>query len=217
MPKVYRTPLLTKITIIFSLATILIVPRSIIKDSEFTSIEQLPAYNCSTMSAHISSSTHNESISSPDKAYYHKTASDPVIYTDQDNLGLWIDQISQSYGVDPSLIRAIIEVESGWKVDAISSSGEHVGLMQLSTKWQRARANKLGVQDLSDPYSNVLVGIDYISYTLKETHGDVSWTLMIYNQGYQSAYENHLTGVETSYVHAVMREYQRLSGVSINV
>ena len=92
----------------------------------------------------------------------------------------WIDYIEiicQERGICPELVEAIIERESGWDPEAVN--GDCIGLMQVSEKWHRERMERLGVADLTDPYDNILVGVDYLS----ELSGkyEVGLALMIYN------------------------------------
>lgn len=92
----------------------------------------------------------------------------------------WIDYIEiicQERGICPELVEAIIERESGWDPEAVN--GDCIGLMQVSEKWHRERMERLGVTDLTDPYDNILVGVDYLS----ELSGkyEVGLALMIYN------------------------------------
>ena len=65
----------------------------------------------------------------------------------------YIKSLCQKYNIDYSLILAMIEIESGYNPNEYSSSGA-VGYMQML---------KLGITDVSDPYQNILLGIDYIS------------------------------------------------------
>lgn len=92
----------------------------------------------------------------------------------------WIDYIEiicQERDICPELVEAIIERESGWDPKAVN--GDCIGLMQVSEKWHRERMERMGVDDLKDPYDNILVGVDYLS----ELSGkyEVGLALMIYN------------------------------------
>ena len=69
--------------------------------------------------------------------------------------------------------------------------------MQISERWHLDRMNRLGVDDLFDPYSNILVGADYIS-ELAEKHGDVALVLDVYN-GNSKAFYNNDNGIISSY------------------
>lgn len=139
-----------------------------------------------------------------DRQVYHKEAQEPVIFTERDNWNAYIDEVASSYDIPPQLIKSVIQVESEWNPNAKDSTRSHVGLMQISTRWQAERAKKLGVVDMMDPYGNILIGTSYLADTLQET-GDLAWALMIYNEGYQSAYQKHLTGIVSAYASEVMK------------
>ena len=55
---------------------------------------------------------------------------------------------------------AIVEAESSGKADA--RNGGCIGLMQVYEKYHKDRMKRLGVTDLYDPYSNILVGTDIL-------------------------------------------------------
>ena len=93
------------------------------------------------------------------------------------------------YGVDYTLILAMIETESGYKYDALSSAG-CVGFMQISEKWHKDRMSKCGVEDLRDPYGNIRVGVDFIAELLERYDGNVLKALAAYNMGAAGAYRN---------------------------
>ena len=76
------------------------------------------------------------------------------------------------------LIRAVIEVESGFVVDAVSSCGAQ-GLMQLMPKTQ----NELGVKDPFDPNENISAGSRYLASLLNMFDGDLELALAAYNGG----------------------------------
>ena len=85
------------------------------------------------------------------------------------------------YDVNPALILAVVETESTYYWQA--QNGEHYGLMQINPKWQQARMEELGVEDLSDnPYDNLRVGIDFIQDLLLEYKNEYI-ALNVYNSG----------------------------------
>lgn len=65
--------------------------------------------------------------------------------------------------IDPDVIKAVVWVESRYFTGAVNYSSGCLGLMQINPTWQGSRMEELGVTDLQDPYSNLLVGIDYLS------------------------------------------------------
>lgn len=93
-------------------------------------------------------------------------------------------EIGEKYNICPELIQAIIERESGY--DPYAKRGSCIGLMQVSEKWHSDRMEELGVTDLYDPYSNILVGTDYLAELFDESiqsgrGDDIYYVLMRYN------------------------------------
>ena len=87
-----------------------------------------------------------------------------------------ISAVSQAHGVDPLLVRALIQVESNYKPRAKSSKGA-MGLMQLMP--QTAREYK--VQNPYDPRANIEAGISKLK-SLIDKWG-VELALAAYNAG----------------------------------
>jgi hypothetical protein len=90
---------------------------------------------------------------------------------------------SRRSGMDPVLILAIIEVESGFDPDARSGRGA-LGLMQVrsATLWREAERSGLAGDDPHDPHLNVLAGTLYFR-RLVRAFGPTDVALMAYNAG----------------------------------
>ncbi|MEP9324678.1 transglycosylase SLT domain-containing protein [Paraburkholderia phymatum] len=88
-----------------------------------------------------------------------------------------VEQIAKRIGVDHALVMAVIDVESGGNPLAVSLKGAR-GLMQLMPQTGMLQ----GVNDLFDPYQNVLAGVRLLD-THIATFGDVSLALAAYNAG----------------------------------
>lgn len=89
-----------------------------------------------------------------------------------------VNNASQKYGVDASLIHAVIQTESSYRPDAVSSAGAK-GLMQLMD----GTAKGLGVTDSFDPTQNIEGGTRYLSMLLKKYNGQEQVALAAYNAG----------------------------------
>ena len=98
--------------------------------------------------------------------------------------------VCKQYGVRYDLVVALIEKESGYKFDKIGDDGHSIGYMQIYEECHRDRMERLNVTDLTNPYQNVLVGIDYLS-ELIERYGTIQDALAAYNYGEQGA-KQHL-------------------------
>jgi soluble lytic murein transglycosylase-like protein len=90
----------------------------------------------------------------------------------------YIEQVARDNGVDPSLVKAVALVESGFNPKAVSSKGAK-GLMQLLP----STAKRYGVSDLHDPYQNLRAGAAHLRDLLDEFNGNVRLALAAYNAG----------------------------------
>ena len=89
-----------------------------------------------------------------------------------------ITDIAVSQGMDPKIIRGIVQVESGYNTRALSSKGA-MGLMQLMPK----TASAMGVSNPWDPVENITAGTKYFSRLFSRYHGDLTKALAAYNAG----------------------------------
>lgn len=124
---------------------------------------------------------------------------------------------SGEYGIDPAIIFSMIDRESKYKIDAVGDGGHSIGLMQIQPRWHEDRMEQLGISDISDPYQNVAVGIDYLSELL-EKYGDMEMALVGYNAGPTGAKKQYFDrGVYSSkYSMEVMENSDKLrEGVQI--
>jgi soluble lytic murein transglycosylase-like protein len=84
---------------------------------------------------------------------------------------------SKAYGLDEDLIHAVIQAESSYNTNAVSSAGAQ-GLMQLMP----GTAASLGVTDPFDAQQNIFAGTQYLKKQI-ERFGDVRLALAAYNTG----------------------------------
>jgi soluble lytic murein transglycosylase-like protein len=120
-----------------------------------------------------------------------------------------IDAAGARYGVDPLLLRSVIEQESGFDPNATSSAGAQ-GLMQLMPQ----TAASLGVTNPYDPAQSIDAGARYLRGELDRFGGDSTLALAAYNAGAGAvqAYGGVPPYAETqNYVQQVLGRYERLS------
>jgi membrane-bound lytic murein transglycosylase B len=91
--------------------------------------------------------------------------------------GEMISAISEAHGVDPLLIRALIQVESAYRPRARSRKGA-MGLMQLMP----ATAREYKVRNPYDPRTNIEAGIKHLK-SLIDRFGKLELGLAAYNAG----------------------------------
>jgi soluble lytic murein transglycosylase-like protein len=96
-----------------------------------------------------------------------------------------IRQYADQHALSHDLIRAIIQIESGFNPRAVSPKGA-MGLMQLMPP----TAAEYGVQNPFDPAENIRVGVAYFRRLLDRYNQNVELALAAYNAG-PGAVERH--------------------------
>ena len=95
--------------------------------------------------------------------------------------GRWdalVQQHATTNALRPELVRAVIQVESGFNPRATSPKGA-MGLMQLMPQ----TARELGVQNAYDPDQNIRGGTRYLRMLLDKYRGNEDLALAAYNAG----------------------------------
>jgi soluble lytic murein transglycosylase-like protein len=89
-----------------------------------------------------------------------------------------VNSASTKYGVDPQVVKAVIQTESSDDPTAVSSAGAE-GLMQLMP----SNIAESKVTDAFDPVQNIDAGVSQLSGYLKKYDGNLDQALAAYNAG----------------------------------
>lgn len=89
-----------------------------------------------------------------------------------------IRETATRYRLHPELLHAVVQTESAYNPDAVSSAGA-AGLMQLMPD----TARRYGVRDIWDPTENVIGGASYLRDLLDMFDNDLRLALAAYNAG----------------------------------
>lgn len=98
-----------------------------------------------------------------------------------------IKEYSYKNGIDPFLVAALINVESNYNKDAISSKNAR-GLMQIGPQTGLWAMEELGIENytedlLFDPATNIKIGTWYLTKLNTEFKGKLDNILAAYNAG----------------------------------
>jgi soluble lytic murein transglycosylase-like protein len=89
-----------------------------------------------------------------------------------------INRKSDKYGIEPSLIKAVIQVESSWNSKAVSHAGA-MGLMQIMP----TTAKDMNIRNPFNPEDNIDGGARYLRYLLDKFNGNLIHAIAAYNAG----------------------------------
>ena len=135
-----------------------------------------------------------------------------------------IRQECVKHNLDPILILALIQVESGFQFKAVSPMGAR-GIMQIMPDVAQGLAQESGLRPhadvrrfrpeyLDDPLFSIKLGVYYL-HDLKKIFRDVSTTLVAYNLGPTELRNRLDNNIEFSneYATTVLSAYQRLKEI----
>ncbi len=112
---------------------------------------------------------------------------------------IYVEKYAGQYGLDPTLVSAIIQQESAGNADAISSAGA-VGLMQIMPITQ---GDQCPGADLYDPEQNIACGVKHFKWTLDQVGGDTDKAVMAYHSGVTALKTNGPRPIDRQYLTAV--------------
>lgn len=133
----------------------------------------------------------------------NKVLANEIEYLEQDNLVSYTTEIGELYGIDPYILQALCEKESSLNIYAENASGTCKGLTQINDFIHQGRMQKLGVEDIYDPYSNILVCADYLS-ELRDENDDIYYMLMRYNMKTKTANKLYQEGIISDYAKSIV-------------
>jgi soluble lytic murein transglycosylase-like protein len=118
-----------------------------------------------------------------------------------------IRKAEETYDVDFSLIKAVIQAESNFDPEAVSKKGAK-GLMQIMP----GNFQSLAVQDPFNPAQNIMGGVKYLQELLRRYENKLPLVLAAYNAGPEAVdqYREIPPFEETrNYVRKVMKLYKQ--------
>lgn len=175
------------------------VPKEMVKG--VCVVDEVKEVCCLEIKKEIVAATVVSEASQPEVKYYDVPLSE--------ELQTYIFDECEKHNISPAIIIAMIEKESRFTTDAVGDSGNSLGLMQIQPKWHKARMDKLGCNDLLNPYQNITVGIDIVA-ELKEANSDIYWVLMAYNSGIGNANKRIVSGNYSDYALEVVERATEL-------
>ena len=128
---------------------------------------------------HIHFSDHGDAISKITTLSKQDIAN--ALLSRMGNYAPFVMNAAQDAGIDPELLASLVlEEDPSLNLNAVSPSGQHFGLGQIST----AAANEVGVYgDLFDPQTNLTATARYLAKMINRYGGSLELGLAAYNAG----------------------------------
>lgn len=127
-----------------------------------------------------------------------------------DDLQEFVYYLSSGYNIDFTLVMALIQHESSFRSDVVSSTNDY-GLMQINKMNHEYLTETIGVTDFLDPYQNIRAGM-FTLRKLFERYQDTDMVLMAYNMGEDGAKRLWLKGIyETDYTQSILTIQQQFN------
>lgn len=149
------------------------------KDQHFITMGDVGSVPASTSKVEIKSrSTKPEDskvVSIQPKVDFNSMAVNRARFSDM------IDEVALQERLYPSLLHAVVRVESAYDPEAVSPAGA-IGLMQLMPH----TARRFGVKDRRDPRANLEGGARYLRKLLTKYNNNIKLALAAYNAGHKA-------------------------------
>ena len=113
--------------------------------------------------------------------------------------------------IDYVIMVALYESESGYKYDIIGASGDS-GYGQIIPSSNRKWIEELGIDDVTNPYQNILLSTTIIQYLVENYEGNYEKALTAYNAGMNGAYNKYFSqGINSSpYAQKILEKAERI-------
>jgi soluble lytic murein transglycosylase-like protein len=115
----------------------------------------------------------------------------------------FIHSAASAHGIDPDLIHAIVQEESGYDPQAVGAAGER-GLMQLMP----GTAQLVGCHRPFSPQDNLWGGTKYLTSLLREFRGNLRQAVAAYNCGPERVRNSQIPASTQGYVRRVIARYE---------
>ena len=119
----------------------------------------------------------------------------------------WAEHYARAFGVPLEFVQAVIDVESAWRPDAISTKGA-AGLMQLTVP----TAFTFGVTNRFMVAENIRGGVAYLAYLTRQFEGELRLVAAAYYAGEKRIRKQGLGCADADiyrYVGEVQRFYRK--------